>query len=151
MSALGTITIDRSGMPGSLLDLVIDTEGFGTYYVDKAGLGRPGKTPRETLATASPYINGQLRTSVVYEESTLIYVVRVNGTSASDVNTKVTQLENALAQFVYNVTTVIAGVTKVYTAYPATVQSVDGLIAFERVTGFEEDLSISIPVYPVSS
>lgn len=151
MTALGTVTIDRSNMPGSLADLVIDTDGFGTYYVDKAGLGRVGRTPRETFAAPSPFVHGQIRTAVVLEESALVLVVRVQAASSAALATAVTALEDALFQFLYNVTVVVDGVARVWEACPATVQSVDGLTAFERVTGFHEDLSISIPIYPVSS
>lgn len=149
MTALGSLTIDRSEL--SLADLVIDTDGFGTYYLDKAGWGRVGRTPREAFAAPSPFVHGQMRTSVVLEESAIVALVRVQAASSAALATAVTALEDALWQFIYPVTQVVDGVTKAYTAYPATVQSVDGLIAFERVTGFHEDLSISIPVYPVSS
>ena len=151
MTALASWTIDRSNMPGSPAGLVIDSEGFSTYYIDTAGLGRAGRTPRETLATPSPFIHGQIRTAVVYEESQLNRLVRVQAASSSALNTAVTALEAALAQFVYTVTDVVDGVTKVWTAYPATIQTTDALIAVERVMSFHEDLSISIPVYPVSS
>lgn len=149
MADIGSVSVDRTGL--SLSALVIGTEGFGSYLIDRGGLGRVGRTPRETLATPSPWVHGQLRTAVVLEESSLPLVVRVNGTSSSDLNTKVAALEAALYQFVYGVTVVVDGVTKVYTAYPATIQSTDALVAFERVTSFHEDLSISIPVYPVSA
>jgi hypothetical protein len=147
MTAIGTVSIDRSSL--SLSPLVIDTDGFSTYYVDAKGLGRVGKTPRETFATDSPYINGRTRTAVVLEESALPLGVRVQASSSSALNTAVTALEDALWQFVYTVTVTVDGVVKVWTAYPATIQSADGLLAFERVTSFHEDLSISIPVYPV--
>lgn len=150
MSNLGTVVIDRSGMPGSLSDLTIGTEGFDTYLVDSAGLGRVGITPRETFAAPVPWVHGQVRTAVVREESTLVLLVSVNGSSASDLNTKVGALEAALFQFIYTVTVTVLGVAKEYTAYPATIQSIDGLTAFERTTAFFEDLSISIPVYPVA-
>lgn len=149
MTAIGTVTIDRSGL--SLSDLVIDTEGFGTYYVDKGGLGRVGRTPRETVATSSPFVHGQSRTSVVLEESTLSLAVRVQAASSSALDAAVVALEDALFQFVYDVTVVVDGVTKVWTAYPATIDSTDGLVAFERVQAFHEDLAVSIPVYPVAS
>lgn len=149
MAATGSVTIDRSGL--SLTDLVIDTEGFNTYYIDKAGLGRVGRSPRETLATASPFVHGQARTSVVWEEASLPLTVRVQGTSSSALDTALTALDVALSQFVYEVTVVMDGVTKVYTAYPATWNSTDGLVAVERVKAFCEDLAISIPVYPVAS
>lgn len=149
MAAIGTVVIDRSGL--SLSNLVIDTEGFGTYAVDKAGLGRVGRTPRETFATDSPFVSGRLRTAVVWDESSLPLVVRVQAGSAADLNTAIGALEDALSQFVYPVTVTVNGITKVYTAYPATWNSVDGLLAFERVTSFHEDLSITIPVYPVSA
>lgn len=149
MTALASVTIGRASL--SLADLVIDSAGFGTYLVDVAGLGRVGKTPREAFATPSPFVHGQLRTQVVLEESTLPLVVRVNGTSSSDLDAKVAALEDALWQFTYPVTVVVGGVTKVWSAYPATIQTIDGLTAFERVTNYFEDLSISIPVYPVSA
>jgi hypothetical protein len=151
MTALATMTVDRSGMPGSLAALVIDSEGFNTYCIDAAGFGRVGRTPRETLATPSPFVHGQTRSAVVLEESTLVRTVRVQAASSSALATAVTALEDALFQFVYTVTDVVDGVTRVWTAYPATIQSTDALIAFERVKGFHEDLTISIPVYPVSA
>jgi len=149
VTAIGSVSIDRTSL--SLSALVADTEGFGAYYVDAKGLGRIGRTPRLTTATASPYVHGQLHTAAVLEESVLNLVLRVNGTSSSDLDTKVTALEGALFQFVYGVTVVVSGVTRVWTAYPATIQSTDALVAFERVTAFYEDLTISIPVYPVSA
>jgi hypothetical protein len=151
MTAIGTLVIDRSGMPGSLADLTADTDGFGPYVIAVKGLGRIGITPRETFAAPVPWVHGQLRTAVVKEESALVLLLSVNGSSASDLDTKVTALEDALWQFVYPVTLTVGGVAKVYVAYPATIQSVDGLTTFERATAFFEDLSISIPVYPVSS
>jgi hypothetical protein len=149
VTAIGTVVIDRTAL--SLSPLTIDTDGFSTYAVDARGLGRVGKTPRETFATDSPYINGRTRTSVVLEESALPLGIRVQASSSSALNTAVTALEDALWQFVYTVTVTLDGVVKVWTAYPATIQSVDGLLAFERATSFHEDLSISIPVYPVSA
>ena len=149
MTALGTVAIDRTSL--SLSTLTIDTDGFGTYYVDAKGLGRVGKTPRETFAGDSPYVNGRTRTAVVLEESTLILGVRVQAATSSALHTAVSVLEDALWQFVYPITVTVDGVAAVWTAYPATIQSVDGLLAFERVTSFHEDLSISIPVYPVSA
>lgn len=149
MTALATVVISRTEL--SLADLTIDSEGFGTYLVDKAGLGRVGTTPRETFATAPPWLNGRLRTAVVKDESTLVLTVRVQAASSSALDTAVAALEAAFDQFEYTVTKTVDGVAKVYTAYPATIQSTDALTAFERVTAFHEDLSISIPVYPVAS
>jgi hypothetical protein len=149
MTALASVTIDRSNL--SLSDIVIDSEGFNTYYIDKAGLGRVGRAPRETFADDSPWINGRFRTAVVLEESELVLTVRVQSTTSSGLDTALDALEDALAQFVYTVTVAVDGVSKTYTAYPATIQSTDGLVAVERVRAFCEDLSISIPVYPVAS
>lgn len=149
MTALGSVSIDRTSL--SLSALVIDTEGFNTYYVDQAGLGRVGRTPRETFATASPWVNGQLRTAVVWDESSLTLTVRTQADSSSALDTAVSALEDALSQFTYTVTVTVDGVVKVWNAYPATWNSTDGLLAVERVRAFHEDLSISIPVDPVSS
>lgn len=149
MTALATLVVDRSSL--SLSSLTIDSDGFGTYLFDAAGLGRVGVTPRESFATAVPWVNGQLRTAVVKEESALPLTVRVQASTSSALDTAITALQDALFQFVYTVTLTVDGVAKAYTAYPATIQSVDGLTAFERVTNHFEDLSISIPVYPVSS
>lgn len=149
MTSLGTVVIDRSSL--SLSDLTIETSGSGTYVIDGGGLGRPGFTQRETLATASPFIDGQLRTSVVRDESSLPLVVRVQSTTSSGLNTAVAALEAAVQQFVYPVTVTVGGVAKVWTAHPAALGSVDGLIAHERVREFYEVLTISIPVDPVSS
>lgn len=149
MTALGSVSIDRTSL--SLSPLVIDTDGFGTYYVDSAGLGRVGRTVRETVATSSPFVHGILVTGSVYDDAALPLVVRVQASTTSALDTAVTALETALAQFSYSVTVVMDGVTKVWTARPATIQSTDALIDFARVTNHIEDLTISIPVYPVSA
>lgn len=149
MAALGSVSIDRTSL--SLSALVIDTDGFDTYYVDAAGLGRVGRTWRETTATSSPFVHGVLVTGSVLDDAVLPLVVRVQAASSSALDTAVTALEDALAQFSYPVTVVVDGVTKVWTARPATIQSTDALIDFARVTNHFEDLSISIPVYPVSA
>lgn len=148
MTALGTVSIDRTSL--SLSPLVIDTEGFGVYLVDVGGLGRVGIAPRETFATPSPWVHGQLRTAVVKEESSLILTVRVQAGSTADVHDAVHTLEAALFQFIYEVTVTVDGQAQSWTAYPATIGAVDGLTKFEAVTGYYEDLSISIPVYPVA-
>lgn len=149
MTSLATVTIDRSGL--SLTDLTIETSGSGTYVIDQGGLGRVGMTSRETLATASPFVHGQLRTQVVLEESSLPLVVRVQSTTSAGLNTAVTALETALRQFTYTVTVTVDGVAKAWDAHPATIGSVDGLTAYERQIDYFEVLSISIPVYPVAS
>ena len=149
MSDIATVTIDRSGL--SLADLVIGSEGFSPYVIAAGGLGRIGRTPRDATATASPFIHGQLRTASVLEESSLPLTVRVTGTSAADLDAKVTALEDALNQFVYTVTVAVNGVAKAWTGYPATVGAVDGLTVFERNAAFFEDLAITIPVYPIAT
>ena len=149
MTALATVSIDRTSL--SLSALVIDSEGFGTYYIDKAGLGRPGRTPRETLAAASPFVHGNLRTAVVWDEATLPLTVRVQSDSSADLATAVGALEAALSQFVYTVTVTVDGVARAWTAYPATWNTTDALVDVERVRNHFEDLAISIPVYPLSS
>src|SRR5690349_9080579 len=105
MTALASVTIDRSSL--SLSDLVIDSEGFSTYYIETSGLGRPAQTPRETLATASPFVNGQSRTTVVYEETTLVLQVRVQASSSAALDTAIVALEAALKQFTYSVTVAV--------------------------------------------
>ena len=149
MAALGSVSIDRTSL--SLSALVIDTDGFGTYYVDAAGLGRVGRTWRETTAAASPFVDGVLVTDSVLDDAALALVVRVQAADTAALDTAVTALEAALSQFTYPVTVVMDGVTKVWTARPATIQTTDALIDFERVTNHIEDLSILIPVYPVSA
>ncbi len=88
---------------------------------------------------------------MVKEESTLPLVVRIQSTTASGLSTAVTALETALWQFTYTVTVAVGGVSKVWTAYPATIGSIDGLVTPWRVADHYEDLTISIPIYPVSA
>lgn len=149
MTSLATVAIDRTSLGISALTIVSD--GFSTYYLDVGGLGRAGKTPRETFATAPPWLHGQLRTAVALEEATLPLVVRVQASTSSGLDTAVEALEAAVGQFVYTVTKTVDGIVKVYEAYPATIQATDALTAVERVRNYYEDLSISIPVYPIAS
>ena len=149
MADLANVTITRTLL--SLSNLSIGSEGFSTYYIDKGGLGRVGKTPRETFADDSKWVNGRLRTAVVREESVLPLTVRVQAASSSALDTAVEALDAALDQFVYDVTVTVDGVAKTYRGYPATMQTTDALINVERVRDFCEDFTISIPVYPVAS
>lgn len=149
MTAVATVTIDRSSL--SLSDLVIDSEGFGTYLLDVDGLGRVGRTPRITYAAVSPYVNGQLPVAAVWDESTLSITVRIQSDSSADLDTAVAALEAALGQFSYTVTLDVNGVTKTYPATFATWNSTDALTQFARVMTYHEDLAITIPVYPVAS
>lgn len=143
------VAIDRSSL--SLSDLTIAVSGNGTYVIDQGGLGRPGKTSRETLATASPFVHGQTVTAVVLEDSSLPLVVRVNAATSSALDTAVTALETALRQFTYTVTVTVDGVAKVWTGRPAAIGTVDGLQTYARVAEFYEILTVTIPVYPVAS
>lgn len=147
MTAVGSVTIDRSSL--SAADLVVDTEGFGVYTVDAGGLGRVGITWRNTFASASPFVHGQLRTTAVKEESTLPLLIRVGAGTTGDLRDAVHTLEAALSQFVYQITLTVDGVARAFTAYPATIGAVDGITKFEAVTAFYEDLTIVVPVYPV--
>jgi len=147
MADLATVTITRTLL--SLSALSIGSEGFSTYYIDRDGLGRVGKTPRETFADDSGWVNGRLRTAVVREESALPLTVRVQAASSSALDTAIDALDAALDQFVYDVTVTVDGVAKTYRGYPATMQTTDALINVERVRDFCEDFTISIPVYPV--
>lgn len=147
MTSVGTITIGCSSIGAD--DIVISTDGFSTYYVDKAGLGRVARIPRETFATASPFMDGQARTQVVWDESSYPLVMRVQADSTAALDSAIGALENALSQFIYPVTDLLDGVTKVWTAFPATWNSTDGLRAFERVMAYHEDLAITIPVDPI--
>lgn len=149
MTALVSWSVDRSGL--SLSDLVIDSDTGSTYRFADGGLGRRGIAPRETFADDSPWINGRFRTSVVMEESQLPGIVLVQAASTSALETAITALETALTQFTYTVTEVKDGVTKVFTAYPATIGAADGIATYDNVAQHFQLLSISIPIYPVAS
>lgn len=149
MTALVSWSIDRSGL--SLSDLVIDSDPTSTYTFAQGGVGRVGVSPRETFATDSAFVDGRMRTSVVRDESSLPGIVIVQGASWSAVDTAVTALETALWQFIYTLTEVKDGVSKVWTAYPATVGAADGVVTVDNIEQFYTVVSLGIPVYPVSA
>jgi len=149
VTALVTVTIDRTSL--SLSDLSITSDNSGTYTLAQGGLGRPGIAQREAFADDSKWVNGRLRTAVVKEESTLPLIVRVQSTTTSGLATAVSALETALCQFTYTVTVDVDGDSKDWTAYPAAIGAADGLYVPGRVLDHYEDLTISIPIYPVAS
>ena len=149
MTALVSWSIDRTSL--SLSDLVIDSTPTSTYTFADGGVGRVGITRRDTFATDSPFVDGRMRTASVKEESSLAGIVIVQGASWSAVDTSVTALQTALDQFVYTVTDVRSGVSKVWTAYPASVGAVDGVVTVDNVSQFYTVVSIGIPVDPVSA
>lgn len=144
-----SVTIDRSSL--SLSDLVISDAFDATYQLLRDGLGRPAITWRMTAAPDSVDVHGTEYLAAVKEQTSLPLKVMVQAASTGALDTAVTALEDALSQFTFPVTQDIDGVTKVWSASPASYGADSGQVVHARVLQHFEVMVITIPIYPIAS
>ncbi len=98
------ITVDRTELSMSTLSI---TNASG-YYVTRDGLG-PGAIQFRRFQAQSPFVKGSVPVHVVPDIITFSPIIRVRGTSLSDLETKIDILTEAFTQFYYEVSFSIEG------------------------------------------
>lgn len=136
-------TIDRTSLSLDPLELT-ETNG---YIIDRDNFGAAGVSWERGLASAPDY-HGDTLVRARKVNSTWAVQVRVVGTSASDAQTKLSALCDAMSQFSYTVTITEDGVGKVWDAEPADWQ-VGGDIMLDSVQSHTYQLVLTVPVYPI--
>lgn len=98
-------SVTRTELSLSALDLVQD----GIYdLVDGTG---PGSSSWRREAATSPYMHGDAQVSAVLDVMRAPLVMRVYGSTHSQLDSRIADLLNAFSQFEYTLTLVIGGVT----------------------------------------
>lgn len=112
-----TFTIDRDSL--SLPPLVITGARASTpsgMWFPEGGIQWPGFTPRYTYAPDSAYVAGRQLLAAVLDQANLPAVVRVAGDSVAQLVARKAELEQAVSQFLYEVTLDIDGATQTWSA-----------------------------------
>lgn len=140
-----SVSIARTADAGGPSPLVIAHNG-ATFRVAEGGIGRPAKTWRFVDMPDADGIHGTEHVAASLEESSLPLKVLVTAGSSSALEDALDELEEALAQFSYEVTVTIGGVSRVWIGSPAnTVASLDSGEAAAHIS----TVSVTIPVHPI--
>lgn len=88
------------------------------YYIARDGIG-PGAVSWRRDTVTSPYVGGDVLVHAVKDVQVIPVNLRVVGTTAEDLHTKIQTLTDAVSQFSYTVTAVIDNVEYEWTCQPA--------------------------------
>lgn len=137
------ISIDRTSLSEDTL--VLTPDFTGDFWLDE-NIGRPNFTFRKKHAPESDYAAGQVLLAAVMDQADVSFTVYAHADTTAALDALMTDLESALAQFIYEVTVTIDGVAKVYEAecsMPAW-----GPIDSGEVRAHLVRAAVSIPVNP---
>lgn len=110
------IEIDRTSL--TLDPLLVTTScdiEESNYWIRYNTLFRPGFEARRKYSSESVWAPPKLL-AVVRESALLVFSAMVQATSASELTTKMTELEVALSQFEYDVTMTLDGISETWQA-----------------------------------
>lgn len=142
MIDLGTISIDRTSLSLSALDL---TEANG-YIIDRDNFALPAETMDRGLISAPDY-DGDRQVRVRKTNGSLGLQVRVSADDGSTLDTRVTALKAAVQQPLFDLTVPINGVSRVYAAYAADCQD-GGEMMLDSVDDNVWQVVLTVPVQP---
>jgi hypothetical protein len=111
-----SLTLTRSALAVPLADLVISGDHTQSLWLDESGFGRPQFTFRKGHAPESDIFPGQSLLTAVKDQAAIPCGIYARGASAAALDTAMTELETALAQFVFTVTLTVDGVAKSFEA-----------------------------------
>jgi len=141
-----SLTIDCSSI--SQPDVVL-SDSSDTYRLALGGFGRPGITWRTTYAPDSINVHGSEAIAAVKEQTSIPAEVIVLGTDWTAVETAIDALDAALSQWSYTVTQTAGGVTRTWSAGPASWSSSSNAVESYNVDQAFDVLTLTIPVYPI--
>lgn len=144
-----TISIDRSGMSGSPAPLVLAGDLSEDLVV--VTFAPPAKIWQYGYAPGSADIHGSELTSAALVQALLGFSFYPLTDSETAMRAAQAEVEAALAQFRYAVTTQISGApAEVWTCDPGSVQLVDSSgRTYADLANTHPKFSVSIPVYPI--
>lgn len=130
-------------------DIEISSDLGAAYQFADDGLVMPAKQARIRYAADSDWTHGSVALASSWQQSLLTLRVRVEGSSETDLASKVAELEEAIGQFSYDVT-----VTR--DAQTSTWRADQGSMSLDQSRRFYSDQfvevwAVTIPVYPIPS
>jgi hypothetical protein len=142
------VSIDRSGMPGAPPPLVIGTHpASANYWLDAAGLGRPGRGWERTYASA-PDWHGEVLVRARRTNLSLPLTVYVQGNSSTQVENRLDDLLDAVGQLAYDVTVTVDDEATTYACDPADAEFGDGYDP-GMVQALMRKVTLAVPTYAV--
>lgn len=145
-----TISIDRSGMPGSPSPLVFSATLDGTA-LGIVGYQPPATDWRRDYAPDSADVHGSELIAAAYQQAILGWDwVDDNASTETQVQASRKEVEAALAQFSYPITTQVSGApAEVWLAEPGT--QTPSARTYEDLANRNPVFAVSVPVYPIPS
>lgn len=143
-----TVTIDRSGMPGSLSPLVFSGVRDSTV-LGIVGYQPPATQWRIGYAPDAADVHGSEPVSAAYQQAILGFDwLRALGSTETQVQASRKEVEAALAQFSYTVTTQVSGApAEVWAADPGS--QVPSARTYVDLANRSPVFAVTIPVYPI--
>lgn len=96
-----SLSIDRTAL--SLAALVIADDPSTGLWIAEDGFGRPGRLWRRT-SVSSPFIHGSVQTRATLEQASIPVTIYAQGATTAALRTKMAELDDALSQWIYDVT-----------------------------------------------
>lgn len=138
-------SVTRLTVPGGPL-AALDLEAAGSYEVVSAG---PGAMAWRRTYVESPYVDGAFLVAAAKGVSTAPLVIRVRGSSRTDLNNKVNALLRAFEQFTYQLTITIDGQAQTWDCMPADYAAQGtGEWDGDRMRDLHQDYAFQIPRQP---
>lgn len=148
MTDILSLSLDRTSLSLSPL-LIYPNRAQGPFWISGAAgdeVDEPDFVYRYNYAPDSAYVAGKVLLAAVLDQATLPAVVRVLGTSATDLATKKAELRAALGQFSYSITLSLNGVASTFSADCST--PAWGAVQRWMQVGFTARAVLTIPVNP---
>lgn len=151
MTSALSISIDRSGMPGSLSPLVL--HGSVDSSVRRiVAYSPPAKQARIKWGPDSDDVEGSEALAATWQQALMGFKVKMVAATETLLQAGVVELEAALAQFAFTVTTQLSGApAQVWAANRGSIQLADsdGRTPSD-VHNLNPVYAVTIPVYPIA-
>ena len=140
-----TVSIDRTSL--SLAALVASGTNDATV-LGVTGYSEPGAVPRVTYGPTSAYLHGDKPLAWSYQQGVLQLEIVARASTETAAQALYDALAAAITQWPsYAVTTVVNGVTKVWTCYPGSLVPAERTLVDLR--NHDAAWAVSLPCYPV--
>lgn len=145
-----TITIDRSGMPGALTDLVLSARLDGADF-GITSYSPPDFESQNTYAADSPYTHGsEVAASKIAQGFLTFAWVPVSATTTAEVQVARDEIKAAIRQFSFLVTTKEGlAPAEVWAADPGSQRLAGGSLTRMVIKHLVPVYVVTIPVYPI--
>lgn len=141
-----SLSIDRGAL--SLAALVITDDPASGLWIDERGFGRPARLWTRTRVS-SPFMHGSVQTRATLEQASIPVTLYAQGATTAALDAKKAELDDALAQWIYNVTITEDGQATTYECDCADVSWNEFDSGMTRA--HLAKATVTIPCYPVGA